>query len=369
VSGTTYTSAYTYDKEGNRNTITYPSGRVVDYSFDYADRPYSAASGATSYVTSASYLPFGPATQLVFGNGTTQTMQYDARYRPSENQLAAGMTSLADYTYTSDALGNITAIHDALDATRNRDFAYDDLNRLVTANSGTALWGTGAYTYDPMGNMLTLGLGAGRTASFSYSGTLPKLTGVTENGVSRGVTYDSAGNEVAVGTAATAVSSRNQVIAADDAAYTYDGRGIRTTLDVPLYSLAISPSSPVMRTTATATITMPAAAPSGGAVITLSSSNTDAVTGPVQRHRDGGQHDRHLHRDHLRRRLEHERDSHRHVRRQYRDCDRCGPDRGVEGGFAVVRSGGGLSRRPHHDRNRHAVQCGSQRGCARAALE
>ncbi|MBV8200399.1 MAG: hypothetical protein JOZ15_07215 [Acidobacteria bacterium] len=104
--------------------MTYPSGRQVATTFDFADRPYSAVAGTTTYVASASYLPFGPEAQLVFGNGTTQTRSYDLRYRPLENRLAGSAGTIADYLYGEDPAGNITSIHDALDATFNRDFAY-----------------------------------------------------------------------------------------------------------------------------------------------------------------------------------------------------------------------------------------------------
>ena len=140
--------------------ITYPSGRVVTYTFDFADRALSASSAGTNFVTSANYLPFGPEGQLAFGNGTTKSMTYDARYRPLENKLTSGLGVLADYQYSEDAVGNITAIRDAVDPSYNRDFGYDDLHRLTRANSGSSLWGSGAYTYDAMGNMLSLSLGA-----------------------------------------------------------------------------------------------------------------------------------------------------------------------------------------------------------------
>lgn len=151
-----------------------------------------------------------------------------------ENKLAKGPTTLADYTYAEDSLGNITQIHDAVTATFNRDFAYDDLNRLTTANSGTGLWGTAAgngYAYDKMGNVTSVTLGTSRTASFVYSGTLPKLTSVTETGLgTRSVTYDSAANETQVGTGTLTYSTRNFLKAADSLTYGYDGKGLRTTV-------------------------------------------------------------------------------------------------------------------------------------------
>ena len=46
--------------------------------------------------------------------------------------------------YAEDAAGNITQIHDAVDNSYNRHFAYDELNRLTAANTGASLWGSGS---------------------------------------------------------------------------------------------------------------------------------------------------------------------------------------------------------------------------------
>ncbi len=86
-------------------------------------------------------------------------------------------------------MGNITAIADNLDSAYNRTFAYDDLHRLITANTGIALWGSGSYTYDRMGNMLT-----GRSNTFAYQGTTPLLN--TATGLTGSMAYDDAGNEL-----------------------------------------------------------------------------------------------------------------------------------------------------------------------------
>jgi len=84
----------------------------VQYGFDFASRP----TGASNLVTTASYLPFGPMKSLSFANVTTQTMGYDARYRVTSNSLLLGQSTLAQYTYSHDAVGNITGILDATDS-------------------------------------------------------------------------------------------------------------------------------------------------------------------------------------------------------------------------------------------------------------
>lgn len=41
------------DADGNRSRISYPSGSVALYTFDFAGRPLSLTAGGTSFVTSA----------------------------------------------------------------------------------------------------------------------------------------------------------------------------------------------------------------------------------------------------------------------------------------------------------------------------
>jgi RHS repeat-associated protein len=197
-----------------------------------------AASSPTVFVSAAGYKPFGPIDSITYGNTTLQTISYDNRYRVTENKLAAG-TTLDDHAYGLDALGNITGLTDKLSAAYDRSFTYDDLNRLTTANSGTSLWGTATgngYTYDAMGNLKTLQLGAKRSDTFTYlpgsvsSTGLPKLKSVLENGATRNVVYDPFGNELSDGKSSFSYSSR-ELLASDSSdvtTYYYDGFRRRT---------------------------------------------------------------------------------------------------------------------------------------------
>src|SRR5712691_7832876 len=164
ILGDPYIPRYQYDANGNRGGITYPSGRQLTYGFDFADRALSLSGTfnavTTPYVTGASYLPFGPEASLTYATGTmTRRATYDQRYRLTSFNVLAGTTPLADYRYGLDAVGNITAIADNLDPRYSRSFGYDDLYRLTAANTGAGLWGSGSYSYDPLGNRLAASLG------------------------------------------------------------------------------------------------------------------------------------------------------------------------------------------------------------------
>ncbi len=182
-----------------RSTTLEPAGVVR--------RASSSARPDSVIVSSATYAPFGPMTSIAFGNGTMQTMRYNQRYLPQENKLVASGRTIADQVYSEDAAGNITAINDMLDSGYSRSFGYDDLNRLTTANSGGKLWGTtsgNGYTYDAMGNMLSLHLGASRATGFNYNpggrgnGQLPLLSNVVENGGTFPIAYDAVDRKQAI---------------------------------------------------------------------------------------------------------------------------------------------------------------------------
>ena len=192
-------------------------------------------------MTSATYEPFGPVTTIAFGNGTTQTLSWTTRYFPNENKLSASST-LADYGYAEDPVGNITAVTDKVNSAYNRMFKSDDLNRLTMANSGASLWGTASnngYTYDLMGNITTVQLGTAHTEAFTYQpGTggslgLPKINYTNEviapnPSVKRVVTYDNFGNETSEGSApySTFTYSARELLGSDSAGvqtYYYNG--------------------------------------------------------------------------------------------------------------------------------------------------
>ena len=283
IGGAIHATRFGYDADGNRSRIVYPSGRVVDYGFDFASRPMSAITGETMLVTSASYLPFGPLAEIAFGNGTTRTMTYDPRYRPLTNMLTGPLLTgedepttgvIASYEYTHDPAGNITRIADLADPAYDRDFGYDDLHRLTTANGGPGLWGAGSYQYDAMGNVRSTAVG-GNLRTFTMSGTTPKIASVMSDGRVDAVAYDQAGNEIAAGARTYEYSPRNHLRSAGDHLYEYDGRGIRTTTvyTVTLAALSLDVAIASPNQTVTGTVSLTTAAPAGGVSVRLSSSS------------------------------------------------------------------------------------------------
>lgn len=74
-------------------------------------------------MTDAAYKPFGPLHTLDLGNGLVETHDFDGRYYPTRITVA-GASTLLDWDYDVDAVGNVTYIDDLLDADPANDRDY-----------------------------------------------------------------------------------------------------------------------------------------------------------------------------------------------------------------------------------------------------
>jgi RHS repeat-associated protein len=212
-----YVMQYSYDQNGNLKTMTYPSGRVITYNYTNS-KVSSVLNNAANLATNINYKPFGGMSSLTYGNGLTGSISYDNQYRITS--ITAGTVMNLSYP-TYDANGNIIAINNTLDPTKNKSFTYDALDRLSTA-SASGLWGSLAWTYDGVGNRLTE-----NSTVYSYVPGTNKLSGVGGSTYS----FDSDGNTTSDGTRGYTYNQNQRLIQAVNGAttanYTYNGNGQR----------------------------------------------------------------------------------------------------------------------------------------------
>ncbi len=217
IDGIQYVTLYTYDMNGNIETMTYPSGRVITYSLSN-DRVISVLNGAANLATNISYKPFGSVASITYGNGLAGTIGYDNQYRITG--ITAGAILNLNYNQY-DADGNIKSIQNTLDPTKNKAFDYDAIDRLSTATA-TGIWGTLGWTYDGVGNRLTE-----NGNNYAYSTNTNKLT--SANGISFG--YDNNGNTTTEGAKQYIYNQNQRLIQVNNGAttayYTYNGNGQR----------------------------------------------------------------------------------------------------------------------------------------------
>jgi RHS repeat-associated protein len=189
---------YDYDANGNRRSVTYPGSITATYTFDFADRPVTLSmqdggGPVQTLVSGALYKAAGPLSTLTLGNGLTESRAFNARYFAGAISIAGRL----DWTYATDAVGNVTAITDNLNAAGSRSFTYQDHQYFLTQGNGP--WGTRGWIYDKSGNRLSETRGS-VTDVYSYalnaagrnSSRLAQITRGGSGGASQ-LFYDTAG--------------------------------------------------------------------------------------------------------------------------------------------------------------------------------
>jgi RHS repeat-associated protein len=151
---------------------TSPSPRTVTYSYSNGFLTAVGIPGnAGAYASSITYHPNLMISQVVHGNGLTDTYANDpnAMRRPGSITVTApgGAVRWSTGTYSYDGAGNVKAIGTHI-------FAYDKVSRLKAATlylepTSSVTQRTQTYTYDAFGNIQTIGGSSGRNTPTSSS--------------------------------------------------------------------------------------------------------------------------------------------------------------------------------------------------------
>ncbi|MEJ2445297.1 MAG: hypothetical protein P8Y42_17895, partial [Exilibacterium sp.] len=218
--GQSFVIGYEYNAGGALKNITYPGGRVIDLGPD----AFGVPSRAGPYATHASYYADGQLAGFTYGNGQDYAMSRNSRRLP-ETLRAGSSTRVMDLTYRYDSVLNIESITDAVDSDRNKVLAYDDLDRLETANGP---WGVASYHYDSLGNLRSKTLGS-QSLTYHYDAATNRLNSISGS-LSYNFSYDPQGNVSANGQDTFVYDKANrlvQVPSQTEGGYTYDGHGRR----------------------------------------------------------------------------------------------------------------------------------------------
>ena len=202
---------------------------MINYAPDVLGRPTQAS----GYITSVGYWPSGQIRQMMYANGTGTAYNQNDRLWPSLFTTAKGNVFYNSAAYTYDGVGNLLTIKDAVNNTFDRTLGYDGLDRLTKADGP---WGTGSIAYDGKGNITNQTFGSyplgytynannvltgvigSRKATYTYDvyGNISQTSG----DVSASYTWDDAPNLRCV----------NCTSAPDKIEYAYDGLNQRVSV-------------------------------------------------------------------------------------------------------------------------------------------
>ena len=190
-----YWTYYYYDAIGRLNAITYPNGQAVGYGYasgKLKTMTVNIGGTITNVVTDTLYRPFGPASEMTYGNGLKRLMPQDLDGRLTGLNVKDGATALQNLTYAYDVNNQTTKITNGINASLTQDYGYDALSRLtgVTSTSGNQGFG-----YDANGNRSTHNWN-GLSDSHSIAIDSNKVTGISSSSPNGPVDYqyDTLGN-------------------------------------------------------------------------------------------------------------------------------------------------------------------------------
>ncbi|MCF6335629.1 MAG: peptidoglycan DD-metalloendopeptidase family protein, partial [Spirochaetales bacterium] len=162
---------YTFDYQGRMDTITYPDGEVVSYTYNRGgevEKVSSVHNGLnTTYIEDIGYDEYGQRAYIKYGNGIETNYSYDEDRRWLKTiETSNTYTTLQDIDYTFDRTGNILSITNISGKyTTAQNYEYDGLYQLTRGEGNFEdrefgyVGGTSVYTqnfsYDTTGNILT----------------------------------------------------------------------------------------------------------------------------------------------------------------------------------------------------------------------
>jgi len=228
-----YTVSQSFTPGSRISSVTYPTGRTIDY--DRTTCTYIVDAVSTTYngntiplANNLSYRPFGIANGINKGNGGMVNNQFDQ----SGRLTIANPGADKERTYTYDTNGNLTSVSAPNTPWYNRTHTYDALNRL---NHAEGPYGIINYTYDAVGNRLTKAVND-QTETYNYVTGTNKLNEITNTEIIP-YTHDANGNITGIGNKISTYNQNNKLIKVEEngnilGKYTYNGLGQRVIKEV-----------------------------------------------------------------------------------------------------------------------------------------
>ncbi|UCG04932.1 MAG: RHS repeat protein [Desulfobacterales bacterium] len=229
ISGYEYVLGRGYSPGSRLNTITYPSGHVIDLTSRHADtkKIKDISVDFTHYsltlISNLGYNPFGGAREMDTGSGASIYNEQSECACLEKSNPGASM----EQTYTYNNKGNLTGIRGTRVSWYDQGFVYDNLDRLKRA---VGKYGKIRYTYDRVGNRLTRKIG-GLAETYNYYPGTHRLESIIGSETVN-YAYDKNGNPTAIGNRAYEYNHNNRLVRVKQgdstiADYTYNGLGQR----------------------------------------------------------------------------------------------------------------------------------------------
>ena len=143
---------YTYLPNGLLDTMTYPSGKVLNIGYN-AGFPSSLTFNNQLLLGNAQWTAWGEVKQWSWGSAGITGPPKNVVFAYDKNAQPLSITDTDTKTYTLDNDQRITHITDALNPSVNQTYTYSKVNQVIQNSFGSS---PHVYTYDANGNLATL---------------------------------------------------------------------------------------------------------------------------------------------------------------------------------------------------------------------
>jgi RHS repeat-associated protein len=231
---------YKYDTQQNLKEIIYPDNTKTVYTYNQQSLPntisYINGAVTTNIIPSMSYTQMDLPDTINLGNGAITQYTYDVNKMHRLTNKTTG--TLQNLSYTYDNVGNILTLTDTSNTAtaRTATYTYDDLYRLTNSADSKYPYNI-SYTYNAIGNITNY---AGYIFNYAQTGKINPhaITSVTGNQV---YTYDNNGNVLTDGLRTNTWDYRGQLttslVGPNTASNGYKDNGQRViTVDNNLYT-------------------------------------------------------------------------------------------------------------------------------------
>ncbi len=165
---------------GRLDSLTYPSGGVIQYRYDAAGRVSELTWDGQAIADQPQYTAFGAVRALRLANGLDHRRTYDTAGRIASYTLADEPVHI-----TYDTAGRLTALTPT-DPARHQQFSYDAADRLTGYQDAAR---TESYVYDANGNRQSRTQN-GQLTAYQYLANSNRLQSINAGPI----THDAAGN-------------------------------------------------------------------------------------------------------------------------------------------------------------------------------
>jgi RHS repeat-associated protein len=233
------TLTYAYDHNSNRTTLLDSDGGLTTYLYDVQSR-LTTISNPFAELTTITYDPLDRESRRTLANGVVTSHTFDPAGRETvRTQVTPTGSGLTAYTATYDAADNRQSVAE-IDGNRVT-YSYDQSNQLLSEQRSGPVAVSTTYTYDGLGNRLTM-TNPGSITTYSYNAANGLTLIAPSIGAATTITFDANGNTIlenAGGSLTTYTwDGENRLISRADPTNgiltsTYDATGQRSQLVTP----------------------------------------------------------------------------------------------------------------------------------------